>query len=321
MPRPTWNGAISFGLVTIPIKLYTAVSRKSVRFNQIDTRTGARVRQKRVSEATGEEVTMGDMAKGYELPSGEYVLVSEDELAALDPKATRTIDIQEFVDLADIDPIFYDATYYIAPDKATVKPYALLARAMEEAGKVGIATFVMRSKQYLGAIRPVDGRLVLSTMIYADEINDPTDIPELDDVEDTDVSSKELAMAEQLVASLSDDFQPSRHHDTYREKVLDLIERKAEGAEALTEAPEAADEEKVIDLMAALEASVAAAKETRKRHPSARAEPAGDDADVDDSDAGAAKPAKKRAAKKAPAKKSTAKKAPAKKTARARKSA
>lgn len=320
MPRPTWNGAISFGLVTIPIKLYTAVSRKNVRFNQIDTRTGARVRQKRVSEATGEEVTMGEMAKGYELPSGEYVLVTEDELAALDPKATRTIDIQEFVDLADIDPIFYDATYYVAPDKATVKPYALLARAMEEAGKVGIATFVMRTKQYLGAIRPVDGRLVLSTMVYADEINDPADIPELDDVEDTDVSSKELAMAEQLVASLSDDFEPSRHHDTYREKVLELIERKAEGAEALTEAPEAADEDKVIDLMAALEASVAAAKETRKRHPSARAEPAGSAAEAEDEDEKPA-PAKKRAARKAAPKKASAKKAPAKKVARTRKSA
>ena len=229
MPRPTWSGAISFGLVSIPIKLYTAVSRKSVRFNQIDTRTGAPLKQKRVSEADGDEVTDGRLAKGYELPSGEYVLVSEDELAALDPKATRTIDIEEFVDLADIDPVFYDAAYYVAPDKATVKPYALLARAMEEAGKVGIARFVMRTKQYLGAIRPVDGRLVLSTMVYADEINDPTEIPELDDVEDIDVSSKELAMAEQLVASLADDFEPSRHHDTYREKVLDLIERKAGG--------------------------------------------------------------------------------------------
>jgi len=249
------------------------------------------------------------------------VVVTDEELALVEPRKTRTIDIEQFVDLAEIDPLFYDSAYYVAPDKAARKPYALLAQAMEREEKVAIARFVMRSKQYLAALRPKDGVLVLSTMVYADEINDPADIPELDEVEDTDVSSKELAMAEQLVASLSDDFEPSRHHDTYREKVLDLIERKAEGAEALTEAPEVADEEKVIDLMAALEASVAAAKETRKRHPSARAEPAGDDADVDEADRGATKPTKKRAAKKTAAKKSTAKKAPAKKTARARKSA
>ena len=162
MPRATWSGSISFGLVNIPIKLYTAVSRKNVRFNQIDTRTGSRVKQKRVSEADGTEVPYEAIVKGYELSSGQYVMVTEDELAALDPEASRTIDIEEFVDLAEIDPIFYDATYWIAPDKATVKPYALLLRAMEESGKVGIARFVMRSKQYLcrGAARRRPARAV-----------------------------------------------------------------------------------------------------------------------------------------------------------------
>ena len=148
-------------------------------FNQIDSRTRSRIKQKRVSAADGTEVPYDEIVKGYELPSGQYVLITDDELAALDPEAVRTIDIEEFVDLADIDPIFYDAAYYLAPDKATTKPYALLARAMEETGKVGIARFVMRSKQYLAAIRPKDGQLLLSTMVYADEVNDPAEIPEL----------------------------------------------------------------------------------------------------------------------------------------------
>ena len=278
MPRATWSGSISFGLVNIPIKLYTAVSRKNVRFHQIDTRTGARVRQKRVSEADGEEVPYEAMAKGYELASGQYVLLSEDELATLDPEASRTIDIEEFVELADIDPVFYDASYYVAPDKATVKPYALLVAAMEEAGKVGIARFVMRSKQYLAALRPVDGKLVLSTMVYADEVNDAAEIPEMEPVAAVEVNDRELKMAEQLIESLAADFDPGRHHDTHREKVLELVERKAAGEE-LVATPVPVSEHKVVDLMAALEASVAAAKQARKRHPTAldaEEEPAGE---------------------------------------------
>ncbi|HEY4377345.1 MAG TPA: Ku protein [Acidimicrobiales bacterium] len=276
MPRATWSGSISFGLVSIPIKLYTAVSRKNVRFNQIDTRSGSRVRQKRVSETTGEEVPAEAMAKGYELASGQYVVITEDELAALDPAASRTIEIEEFVQLADIDPVYYDASYYVAPDNATVKPYALLVRAMEDAGKVGIARFVMRSKEYVAAVRPVDGKLVLSTMVFADEINDATEIPELEPVADVDVKDKELAMASQLIESLAADFDPDRHHDTYREKVLDLVQRKAAGEEGLVEAPAAVSEDKVIDLMAALEASVAAAKKSRQNHPTAAADEADD---------------------------------------------
>ncbi len=270
MPRATWSGSISFGLVNIPIKLYTAVSRKNVRFNQIDTRTGSRIKQKRVSEGDGSEVPYEALAKGYELSSGQYVLVSEDELASLDPEASRTIDIEEFVDLAEIDPIFYDASYWVAPDKATVKPYALLLKAMEESGKVGIARFVMRSKQYLCAVRPDGDHLALSTMIYADEVNDPAEVPELEPVGEVEVSDRELAMARQLVESLVTEFEPAKYQDTYREKVLDLVERKAAGETGLVEAPAAVSPEKVVDLMAALEASVAAAKESRKRHPTGR---------------------------------------------------
>src|SRR6187455_2422825 len=202
MPRAIWSGSISFGLVNIPVKLFNAVSRKTVHFNQLDARTNSRVKQKRVSAEDGTEVPYEQIVKGYELASGTYVIVTEDELAALDPKALRTIDIDEFVDLSMIDPIFYDSAYYLAPDKAT-KPYALLAKAMEETGKVGIAHFVMRTKQYLAAIRPQDGRLMLSTMVYADEINDPMEIGEIADLTDVDLPERELAMAAQLIESLS----------------------------------------------------------------------------------------------------------------------
>lgn len=267
MPRPIWSGSISFGLVNVPVKLFSAVNRKTVHFNQIDSRTGSRIKYNKVSANDGSEVPNDVIVKGYELPSGQYVLVDDAELGSLDPEASRTIDIEEFVELDQIDPIFYDNGYYVAPDKATIKPYALLARAMEETGKVGMARFVMRSKQYLCAVRPKDGMLLLSTMVYADEINDPAEISELDAVESSELSSKELTMAKQLVESLSTDFEPDKFEDTYRNKVLDLIERKAAGETGLVEVPEVETGEKVVDLMAALEASVAAAKDARKRHP------------------------------------------------------
>lgn len=298
MPRAIWSGSISFGLVNIPVKLFNAVSRKSVSFNQIDSRSGARIRYQKVSGADGSEVPNDAIVKGYELPSGEFVLINDDELSALDPEAGRTIDIEEFVDLADIDPIFYDSAYYLAPDKATVKPYALLAEAMEKSQKVGIARFVMRSKQYLAAVRPKDGKLLLSTMVYADEVNGTDNINELDSIDKVEVSERELAMAEQLIESLSSDFHPEKFEDTYRNRVIELIERKAAGETELVAAPQPVSADKVVDLMAALEASVAAAKETRKRHPTSR--PA-DDKPADGEAEEAAKPvrAHKAAAKKA----------------------
>jgi DNA end-binding protein Ku len=289
MPRAIWSGSISFGLVNIPIKLYAAVSRKTVHFNQLDSRTGARVKHKKVSAADGEEVPSEVIVKGYELSSGDYVTVGDDELASLDPEASRAIDIEEFVDLVDIDPIFYDSAYYVAPDKATLKPYALLAQAMEESGKVGIARFVMRSKQYLCAVRPQDGKLLLSTMVYADELNDATEIPEIADLEEVKISDKELDMARQLIASLSADFEADRFEDTYRNRVLDLIERKAAGQTEIIAPPAAMEEDKVVDLMAALEASVKSAKAARQRHPAAGTEEADEKA----------APAKKRARKSA----------------------
>ena len=270
MPRAIWSGAISFGLVNIPIKLFNAVSRKNVHFNQIDSRTGARIQYRKVSAADGEEVPSEAIVKGYALSSGDYVLVGDDELAALDPEASRTVDIEQFVDLDEIDPIFYDSAYYVAPDTAARKPYALLAQAMEAEGKVAIARFVMRTKQYLAALRSKDGVLVLSTMVYADEVNDAYELAEVDGVDETDVSDRELAMATQLIESLSEPFEPERFEDTYRVQVLDLVERKAAGEEEIVAAPAPAAEEKVVDLMAALEASVKEAKAARTRHPTAK---------------------------------------------------
>ncbi|MGI9602424.1 MAG: Ku protein [Acidimicrobiales bacterium] len=269
MARAIWSGSISFGLVSIPVKLHSAVRRKNVRFNQLDRESGVRVRQKRVVGDEGREVSYDDIVKGYELPSGEYVIVTDEELAALDPEAVRTIDISEFVDLAEIDPIFYDAPYFLAPDATTAKPYALLAEAMEKSQKVGIARFVMRTKQYLAAVRPQDGKLLLSTMVYADELVDSGEVDGFAYLDDVKVSKKELDMAVQLIESLSEEFAPDKHSDDYREAVLALIERKAAGETEIVPAPVEAGSDTVVDLMAALEASVAEAKKARTRHPAA----------------------------------------------------
>ena len=283
MPRAIWNGSISFGLVNIPIKLYNAVSRKNVSFHQIDANTGARIKMQRVSSKTGEEVPFEQIVKGYELSPDRYVLVEPQELDALDPESSHSIDIEEFVDLAEIDPIFFDAAYYVAPGKAAEKPYALLAKAMEEQGKVALARFVMRTKQYLAAVRAKEGMLLLSTMVYPDEVVPPEQLPELESVDSVKVNDKEVAMAAQLIDSLSADFEPERFKDTYREQVLDLIERKAAGEEIVIEDAPAPDATSVVDLMAALEASVAEAREARKRHPTAVAADGEDEDDEDES--------------------------------------
>ena len=269
MPRVIWKGSISFGLVTIPVQLFSAVSRKTVRFNQLDEQTGARVRYKKVSSADDTELGAERIVKGYELPSGDYVTVTDAELEALVPAAARTIDIDAFVDLADIDPVFYDSAYHLVPDEATAKPYKLLAEAMQEADKVAICHFVMRSKQHLAAIRPVDGRLMLSTMVYADELVAPDELGAFDRLDAIAVHERETAMARQLIAALEADFEPDRYTDSYREALLELIERKASGDTDVTVAAPAPTSDTVVDLMAALEASVAAAKEARKRHPAA----------------------------------------------------
>ncbi len=261
MPRSIWSGAISFGLVNVPIKLYSAVSRKTVRFNQLNKETGNRIQQKRVDPETGEEVSYEQIVKGYELTKDRYVVITPEELDALDPERTRTIDIEDFVDLEEIDPVYYDHPYYLVPDKGATKAYGLLLGAMEQAGKVAIARVVIRSKEQLVAIRPSGHVLLMETMLFHDEVVPADDIDDLPEGKELKASDRELKMAQQLIDSLSSEFDPSRYHDEYREKVIELIERKASGEEIAVQ-PEAPQPARVPDLMAALEASLAAVKDT-----------------------------------------------------------
>ncbi len=313
MARPVWSGTISFGLVAIPVKLFHAVKRKSVSFNQLDERDLNRIRYRKVNAETGEQVSDDHIVKGFEISKGRYVVVDPDELEPFMPVPTKRIDLEEFVLLDEIDPVYFDTAYHLAPD-TDPKPYVLLARAMEQSGRVAIGRFVMRNKQYTAAIRAEEGRLVMSSLAYADEVVDPTDIEELAGLDDVDVNDREVVMAESLVASLSADFEPEKYHDEYREQVMALIQMKADGEEiAAPEAPSEAP--KVIDIMAALEASVAAAKEARSNHPAQKAAAAKAAGSVGTKKARSKKPAKKAGAKK-PAKKAAAKKAAAKRAAK-----
>jgi DNA end-binding protein Ku len=256
-----WSGAISFGLVNVPVKLFSAVNRKTVRFNQLNKDTGNRIQQKRVDPETGEEVSYEQIVKGYELTKDRYVVITPEELDALDPEKTRTIDIEDFVDLDEIDPVYYDHPYYLVPDKGATKAYGLLLGAMKEAGKVAIARVVIRSKEQLVAIRPGEGDvLMMETMLFHDEVVSSDDLDELPAAKELKASDRELKMAQQLIDSLSSEFDPSRYRDEYRDKVLDLIERKASGEEIAVQ-PEAPQPARVPDLMAALEASLAAVKD------------------------------------------------------------
>jgi len=260
MPRAIWTGAISFGLVTVPVRLFSAVNRKTVSFNQLDATDNGRIAQKRVNPRTGEEVPYERIVKGYAVAPDRYVVVTNEELDALEPEKTRTIDIEDFVDLGEIDPIFYDHPYYLAPGPGGAKPYRLLLDAMRETGKVAIARVVIRSKESLVAIRPVGDVLELSTMLFADEVADPARIDDLPDPDDVKTTKKELAIAKQLVESLAGPFEPEKYQDEYREQVLALIERKAAGEEiTVQEAPEVKPTE-VPDLMSALRASLDAVR-------------------------------------------------------------
>jgi DNA end-binding protein Ku len=258
MPRAIWTGAISFGLVNVPVKLYSAVSKKSVRFHQLHAEDGVRIQQKRVCPADGQEVAWEEIVKGYEISPDRYVVVTPEELEALDPKKTKTIDIEEFVDLEEIDPLYYDHPYYLLPGQGAAKPYKLLADAMKEANKVAIARVVIRTKEQLVAIRPIGEVLAMATMNFADEVVPPDSFDEAPG-DDIDTTKRELEMARQLIESLTAEFEPEKYHDEYRDAVMGLIERKADGEEIVLQ-PAAEEPEKVPDLMAALEASLAAAK-------------------------------------------------------------
>jgi DNA end-binding protein Ku len=259
MARAIWSGAISFGLVNIPVKLYSAVSRKTVRFHQLDSEDNQRIQQKRVNPRTGEEVAYENLVKGYEVGPDRYVVITPEELEGLEPEKSRTIDIEDFVDLDQIDPIFYDHPYYLVPDTGAGKAYKLLLDAMKESNKVAIARVVLRQKEHLVAIRPRDDVLTMETLLFADEVIEPDKIDEMPDGSKGKTTKKELEMAQQLIDSLSSEFEPEKYRDEYRDRVLDLIERKAQGEEIVVEAPKE-EPKKVPDLMAALEASIAGAK-------------------------------------------------------------
>jgi DNA end-binding protein Ku len=260
MARAIWSGSISFGLLNVPVKLYSAVARRNIGLREIRESDGARIRHRRVAEGTDEEVPYESIVKAFEIAPDRYVPLSKDEMAALAPEKTRAIEVQDFVDLEEIDPIYFDSPYYLGPAEGAEKAYSLLAKAMKESGKVAIARFVFRNKEHLAAIRPAEGVLTLTTMRFADEVVPPS---ELDDVlpdKEPKVAKQEVEMAEKLIDSLTRDFEPSAYRDEYREQLLEMIERKAEGKEVLAAPAEEPQATKAPDLMAALEESIAAVK-------------------------------------------------------------
>lgn len=269
MARAIWTGAISFGLVNVPVRLYSAIEQKDVRFHEFDQKSGKRIRHKRVVEGSNREVDYDEVAKGYEVSKGKYVVLEREELEAADPEKTRSIEIEDFVELSEIDPIFFEKTYYLGPEKdpGAKRAYALLERALEDADRVGIAHFVMRSKEYLAAIRARDGCLVLETMYFPDEIRDakktvaglPLSVK---------VDKKDLDLANRLIEGLTSKWQPTKYRDTYRERVLRLVKRKQRGEDIVVETAE--KEETSEDLMEALRASVEAIKKKQSGSKSGR---------------------------------------------------
>jgi DNA end-binding protein Ku len=270
MARAIWSGTISFGLVNVPVKLYSAVHDQDIHFSQFD-KNGNHIRYKRVSEKTGREIDYSDIVKGYEVKKGQFVMVDPDELASYKPESTKTIEISDFVDLDEIDPIYYENTYYLASDgKAAEKAYNLLLEAMEKQDKAAIGKVVIRTKQYLAAIRPLDGVLALSTMRFADEVVATSEVKNGSSSKGTSVSKREVDMASQIIDSLTSEWDPKRYHDTYREQVLELLKKKAQGKEIVVDEPEE-EQGQVLDLMAALEASLEEAKRGGAKKSTSRA--------------------------------------------------
>ena len=260
MPQQVWRGSISFGLVNIGVKAFSATRDQKVHFHQIDRNTGSRIGYDKVAKSTGEKVASSDISLGYEIDSGRYVTFDPEEIAAMRPRATKMVEISDFVDLESIDPIFYEKTYWLVPtDEGAEKAYALLATAMEDQQRVGIGMVVMRNKQHLAAIRPLDGALAMSTMRFADEVVDRETLPGIPD--EVSPSAKELELATEIITSLATEWDPEQYHDSYTAELRALIEQKAAGDEITEEAgAEEAPDAAVVDLMAALQASVKAAK-------------------------------------------------------------
>jgi DNA end-binding protein Ku len=261
MARPLWSGSINFGLVSVPVRLFSATAPKELRFHMLHDKDGGRIQQKRICSLDGKEVPWEHIVKGYQISKGRYVTITREELEKLIPAATKSIEIEDFVELGQIDPVYYQGTYYLLPDKGAARPYALLVEAMRRTGRVGVARFVLRTKQYLCAVRPRGKALALSTMLYSDEVISEGELGDLPAVKP---GERELKMAEQLVDSLAADFQLDKYKDDYREQVMALLERKAEGEEIA--APEEKPRAKVVDLMDALKKSLAAAERGEIRH-------------------------------------------------------
>ena len=307
--RSIWKGSVSFGLVSIGVKLYSATEERDVSFHQVRRSDGARIRYKRIAESDGEEVAYADIAKGYVLPSGETVVLTDDDFADLPLPSARVVDVLQFVPLDQIDPIYFNKSYYLEPEKTAVKPYLLLRDALEESDTAGLVKVAIRNREQLATLRVRDGVIVLETMIWPDEVREP-DFGFLD--EDVDLRPQEQSMARSLLESMAGDFDPSQYTDDYREALQAVIEAKVEGREVVEADEPQPNAGNVVDLMSALRASVDAAKKSRGESTgSAKKSVAASSAKK----GAATKPAAKKAAKKAPAKKVTAKKAPAKKAA------
>lgn len=263
MARAIWSGSISFGLLNVPVKLYSAVARRGISLREIRESDGARIRHRRVAEGTDEEVPYEKIVKAYEIAKDRYIPLAKSELESLAPEKSRAIEVQDFVGLEEIDPIYFDSPYYLGPAEGAARAYSLLARAMEGSGKVAIARFVFRNKEHLAAIRPDEGVLTLTTMRFADEVVPPSELDDVLPAEVPKVPKREVQMAEQLIESLTRGFDPSAYRDEYREQLLAMIERKAAGEEIVSAPAEEPTETKAPDLMAALEESIAAVKGKR----------------------------------------------------------
>ena len=307
--RAIWKGAVSFGLVSIGVKMYSATEERDISFHQVRRSDGSRIRYRRVAEADGEEVAYGDIAKGYSLPSGDTIVLTDEDLADLPLPSTRVVDVLQFVPAEQVDPIYFARSYYLEPENPAVKPYLLLREALDESGMYGLVKVAIRNREQLATLRVRDGVIVLETMIWPDEVREAA-FPFLD--ENVDLRPQERAMAESLVASMAGDFDPDAYSDDYREALQQVIDAKIEGREVV-ETPQAEPTAgNVVDLMAALRASVEAAKRGRGETATtpAKTEPAKTTAAKASAKTATAK---KASAKKAPASKTAAKKAPAKK--------
>lgn len=263
MPRALWKGAVSFGMVTIPIKMYTATEEKDIAFNMLHKTDGVRIKMQRYCPDEDVVVELSDIVKGYEIAPGQYVTMEPEDFDKVPVDTTHTIEITDFVPLEQIDPIYYQKTYYIEPDKVGMKPFALLRKVLQESGLIALAKVTLRQKEQLCTLRVYDKVIALETMFYPDEIRGTS---ELEAPEDVAINEKELKMAKSLVEMLTGDFEPEKYQDNYREALLELIEQKSQGEEITRPAPVVG---KVTDLMEALRASVEAARERRDRPESA----------------------------------------------------